>query len=367
VTGDGGRAGAAGSDLRAPHTPRLHGGPAIVTPDAVGLDVEVATVGSRGVAYVIDLLAFLTVFVVLSFAQLLLGGAGFVPGWFAIAVLLLLTFAWQFGYPIGFETLWRGRTPGKAALGLRVVTLEGAPVGVRHASVRAVVGLLELLGTFGIPAILTSMISSRSQRLGDLAAGTMVVRERRASRTPQVEVFTPPPGLEHYVAQLDVAGLRPADYATIRETLRRAGELPPEVGHRVTAELAHQLLPRVRPAPPAGCEPWVFLRCVAAAVQARRAPAPGGGPTGATSGAGSLGSGTPSSATVAAPRPPAAPQSPSPPAATPAPPPAAQARPPAASPGPSGRETGWTETSPSGTRATEPDEGPGDTGFRPPS
>jgi uncharacterized RDD family membrane protein YckC len=249
-------------------------GPAVITPDAVGLDLEVASVGSRGTAYVIDALALITGLILLGIGQALLGGAGFVEGWWGIALLLVLAMLWQFGYPVGFETMNHGRTPGKMALGLRVVTVEGAPIGFRHAAIRAMTGLLELLGTFGAIAILTSFTSSRSQRLGDLAAGTLVVRERRGSRSgPQAATFRVPTGLESYVASLDVRALTPADYAAIRETLQRVDHLPPEVGGELTRGLAARLLPRVQPPPPAGVDAPVFLQTLAAAIQARRQPA----------------------------------------------------------------------------------------------
>jgi uncharacterized RDD family membrane protein YckC len=245
----------------------------IVTPDAVGLDLQVATLGSRGAAYVLDLSIFALIGALLSLGQALLGGTGFVPGWFGIALLLLFAFLWQFGYPIGFEVLNRGRTPGKAALGLRVVTVEGAPVGLRHATIRATIGILELIGTTGAIAVVSSFASPRSQRLGDMAAGTLVVRERRGGATPTVETFVAPAGLEAYAAQLDVSGLQPRDYATIRETLRRARELSPAVRAQLTSELAQRFAGRVRPAPPEACTAEQFLTCIAAAVQARRARA----------------------------------------------------------------------------------------------
>lgn len=326
----------------APASPAAAAGsrPAIVTPDAVGLDVDIATVGSRGVAYFVDLAIFLAVLIVLTVAQAVLGGAGFVPGWFAIAVLLLLAFMWQFGYPIGFETLWRGRTPGKAVMGLRVVTVEGAPIGLRHATVRAAVGVIELLFTVGAIAIITSLVSSRSQRLGDLGAGTLVVRERRATANPVVEVFVPPPGFTEYAARLDVHAVGPAEYAAIRETLRRAHELPPQVARRVTAELAQQLVGRVRPAPPSNCGPWEFLLCVAAAVQARRAPLGATPPpVPGAPGVGVPGSGGPSG--VASSSPPRSPQSPPVPTSPPSAvsgtgPPPARPRPPSGGSGPGG-------------------------------
>jgi uncharacterized RDD family membrane protein YckC len=247
----------------------------IVTPDAVGLDLQVATLGSRGAAYLLDLVIFLTVLGLLSIGQSLLGAAGFVPGWFGIAILLVFAFLWQFGYPIGFEVLNRGRTPGKAALGLRVVTVEGAPVRLRHATIRATVGILELLGTTGGIAVVSSFASKRSQRLGDMAAGTLVVRERRGGGSPSVETFLAPAGLETYAARLDVSGLRAGDYATIRETLRRARELPSPVRAQLTSELAHRFVGRVQPPPPANCSAEQFLTCLAAAVQSRRASAVG--------------------------------------------------------------------------------------------
>ena len=242
----------------------------IVTPDAVGLDLQIATLGSRGAAYLLDVLLFGAVATLLVIGQLILGASGFVPGWLGIALLLLFAFLWQFGYPIGCETLARGRTPGKAAMGLRVVTVEGAPVGLRHATVRATVGLVELLGTGGAIAVLSSFASPRSQRLGDMAAGTLVIRERGGGATPTVETFTAPPGLEAYTARLDVSGLRASDYATLRETLRRAGELPPAVRAELTSDLARRFVGKVQPPPPASCPAEAFLTCIAAAVQARR-------------------------------------------------------------------------------------------------
>jgi uncharacterized RDD family membrane protein YckC len=236
----------------------------LVTPDAVPLELETATVGSRAVAYLLDLL-------LLGLATAALGGGGFVPGWAGIAILLVLVFALQFGYPIGFETLWRGRTPGKAAMGLRVVTLEGAPVGVRHAAVRATVGLFELLMLLGVPAIVTSLLSARGQRLGDLAAGTLVLRERRATGALEVVSYPTPAGLEGYTAQLDVSALGPPELATVRDTLRRLPSLPEDgTRARIAEHVAGALAPRVTPPPPAGTSAEAWLRCVAAAVQARR-------------------------------------------------------------------------------------------------
>ncbi|GGI04901.1 RDD family protein [Egicoccus halophilus] len=248
-----------------------------VTPEGVALDLEHATVGSRGIAYLLDLLAMGSLLLLFGLAESIFGVSGFVPGWLGLALLLLFVFAVLFGYPIGFETFWRGRTPGKAALGLRVVTTEGAPVGFRHATVRAVVGLVELLPTMGVPAMVSSLLNGRGQRLGDLAAGTVVLRVRRGSRAPVAHAFAPPAGLEDYTARLDVSALGSADYATVRETLLRLGDLAPGARREVTEVVADALLGRVAPPPPAGVPAEVWLVCVAAAVQRRR-PATTAGP-----------------------------------------------------------------------------------------
>jgi uncharacterized RDD family membrane protein YckC len=247
----------------------------IVTPEAVVLELEPATVGSRGVALVVDVLILGTVSMLLFLAEGALGFGGFVPGWFGIALLLVLGFAVQFGYPIGFETLWGGRTPGKAALGLRVVTVEGAPVGVRHATIRAAVGLVELTATVGGVAAIVSIVSARGQRLGDLAAGTLVVRERRATGAGiEAETFAPPPGLESYAASLDVTGLASADYATVRDVLRRATSLGHRARQQVAEQVADVIATRVTPPPPAGLDALRYLTCVGAAVQRRSGSSP---------------------------------------------------------------------------------------------
>ena len=243
--------------------------PAWITPDAVALDVEVATIGSRGIAYLLDLSLILSALLILQLAQFLLGWDPVGMGWLGVALLLLAAFALQFGYPIGFEVLWRGRTLGKAALGLRVITVEGAPVGFRHATIRAVAGVFELLSTLGMFAVIASFTSRRGQRLGDLAAGTVVIRERRAKRPVAGLRHTVPPGWETFAEGLDVGQLGSADLALIRDTLRRADTLPPVVRSELLDSVASSFVPRVAPPPPAHVDASTWLRCLAARLAAR--------------------------------------------------------------------------------------------------
>ena len=240
-----------------------------ITPDAVALDVEVATIGSRGIAYLLDLALIGFCLALLQLAQFLIGWELMGAGWVAVTLMLLAAFAVQFGYPIGFEVLWRGRTLGKAALGLRVITVEGAPVGFRHAVIRAVAGVFELLSTLGMLAIGTSFASRRGQRLGDLAAGTVVIRERRARRPVAGLTYGVPPGWETYAEQLELGDLGPADLALIRDTLRRADTLPPAVRGEVMDEIAGSMVGRVAPAPPAYTDAESWLRCLGAVLAHR--------------------------------------------------------------------------------------------------
>lgn len=249
--------------------------PGIVTPEAVPLDLPVAHLGSRGLAYLIDaFLIGLTMVALLLAGSVLEDAVGDIPSWVGVTLVLLLVFGVQLGYPAGFETFWRGRTPGKAALGLRVVTVEGAPVGFRHAFIRAALGLVDFTFTFGAAAVITALASRRTQRLGDIVAGTLVLRERTGAGSAVSERFAVPAGLEQHAAHLDVTALGPGDYQAIRSFLLRAGGLDPDTRRRLAEGLADTLTLRVRPAPPAGVSAGAWLQAIAAAYQRRSRPGP---------------------------------------------------------------------------------------------
>nr|MDQ6928032.1 RDD family protein [Actinomycetota bacterium] len=144
----------------APPPPRPTGpATAIVTPEAVPLDFELANLGSRFVALLLDLLIEGAALFVLSIGMsALLSGADTSVG-VGVALFFLIYFLVLFGYPIALETLWRGRTVGKAALGLRVVTKEGAPVRFRHAAIRNVLGLVDFVLTSGAAAIICVLLT----------------------------------------------------------------------------------------------------------------------------------------------------------------------------------------------------------------
>jgi uncharacterized RDD family membrane protein YckC len=251
----------------------VHAVSGIVTPEAVVLELETAGIGSRLMARVIDTALQAAVVIVLMLASVVVGANVSHVG---MAGVFVSAFVVLFVYPIAFETLWRGRTPGKAALGLRVVTVEGAPITFRHAAIRALLALVDvyLPVLFGAVGLITMLLTPRSQRLGDLVAGTIVLRERSAAGQPTAVTFTVPPGYESYAATLDVSGLRPSDYSAVRSFLLRAPSLAPAVRYELGRRLATPLLERLHHTPPPGVSPEAMLACVAGVWQARFRPPP---------------------------------------------------------------------------------------------
>lgn len=241
----------------------------IVTPEAVVLEFETAGMASRLLATTIDLAIEAAMLFTVLFGLFGLGEVGLELGGLTAALVYFSLFLLLFGYPAFFETLWRGRTPGKAALGLRVVTVEGAPIRFRHAAIRAILGVVDKYLFTGMVGIVSLLVTRRNQRLGDLVAGTIVLRERSGSAAPRAVTFSPPVGLEGYVASLDVGGLGHDDYAAVRSFLIRAAGLTAPARAALAAQLATPLAARLRTTPPAGLPAEVFLACVAAAYQRR--------------------------------------------------------------------------------------------------
>jgi uncharacterized RDD family membrane protein YckC len=244
----------------------------MVTPEAVALEFRTANLGSRILAYLIDMVVVVAGILAGLFAVALLGQASdvVVPDWVALTIVLVLLPSWWLGYFIAFETLWRGRTLGKAALGLRVVTKEGAPVRFRHAAIRGLLGLVDFLILGGFLAVVFILFTRDNQRLGDLVAGTLVLRERSALAAPAPVSFAPPPGLEHYAATLDPSGVGIDEYQAVRTFLLRAPSLSPGPRSALALQLANPLAARLRPPPPAGISPEQYLQSLAAAYQQRQ-------------------------------------------------------------------------------------------------
>jgi uncharacterized RDD family membrane protein YckC len=245
----------------------------IVTPEAVLLEFHTAGVASRTIAELLDLGAlFLGLVIVITALNLVANLTGDGIGPVVLTVVgLLLTFMVIVGYPAAMETFWNGRTLGKAAMGLRVVTREGAPIRFRHAAIRAMLGVIEIWAFFGIPAIISIIVSKRDQRLGDLVAGTLVLGQRAGRRAAPPVQFAVPWNWESYVQSLDVSPLTAEQYGVVRAVLLRAGEMSPAARWQVSTEVATSVAGRMRIPVPVEVAPEMFLSCVATAYQRRHA------------------------------------------------------------------------------------------------
>jgi uncharacterized RDD family membrane protein YckC len=248
----------------------------VVTPEAVLLQFRPAGLGSRMLAITLDLLIQLVLLLAVSLAVLVAtGGAG---GTAAVIIVTLALFLIIFGYPVAVETLWDGRSVGKRALGLRVITTEGGPVRFRHAAIRALLFTVDAwIPPGGITGLTAALLTRRGQRLGDLAAGTIVVRVRGAADRIEPVWFAPPVGHEGYVAHLDVSGLTARQYQLVRRFLLRSTELSPPARWRVASRLASGTAAAVTGAVPSGMHPETYLLCVVAAYQARAGGTAGSG------------------------------------------------------------------------------------------
>ncbi|HUR22456.1 MAG TPA: RDD family protein [Acidimicrobiales bacterium] len=271
----------------------------IATPEGVELDLTLAGVGSRFVASFLDQVVQAAVLLALALAATFAGvaggggggagagagaggggGAGAGGGSVALAAvagIALLAFAVQFGYHVLFETMASGRTPGKRWTGLRVVTTGGGPVGFLTSVVRNLLRIVDILPGFYGVAIVSVLVSRRNQRLGDLAAGTLVVRELSGSRrrgrlrlwrkVPRTVRRIPPPPT-HDLDTWDVSSVTAEELATVRRFLERRPTLTLASRIRLGNDLALRLRPKVV-GPPDDMDPELFLEELVAAKAAR--------------------------------------------------------------------------------------------------
>lgn len=237
----------------------------LVTPEAVLLELPTAGVATRAFARLIDLVAQLIVASVLGTIGSFVVAAGLSPVLFAIALVFFTLLV----LPIGVEIIWRGRSPGKAIFGLRVVGADGAPEAPRQAVIRGLVALVDLYLSVGSLAIGTAMFSPTSQRPGDLAAGTVVIRVGAGGFTTVPIAFHPPVGFESYVASLDVGLLRDEDFSLVREFLLRTKELDDAHRRTLALELATRFKDRIHHTLPGSIDPELWLICLASAYQMR--------------------------------------------------------------------------------------------------
>lgn len=240
----------------------------LVTGEAVALELRPARLPSRALAVLLDLVVTVAVYVAVTIALVAstssLDGAAQTALTIATFVLVLV------GGPIAVETLSHGRSLGKMACGLRVVRDDGGPIRFRHALVRGLIGVIEILMTFGVIACIASLVSARGRRLGDVFAGTLVVRERVPFSSAGF-MPPPPPWLAGRFSGLDLSAVPDDLWLAVRQYLTRAGQLDPRVGWAMAERLAADVAARTGAPVPREVPPPAYLAAVLQERQAREA------------------------------------------------------------------------------------------------
>jgi uncharacterized RDD family membrane protein YckC len=238
----------------------------IATPEGVQLALPLAGIATRFMALMLDLLIIAGVALILLMAALVTAEA------VAVIVASSLVLVFYIGYFVIFEVAGGGRTVGKRAVGLRVVMDGGAPAGLRASLIRNLMLLIEGLPLSYAPAIISALVTRNNQRLGDLMAGTLVVREIKPPR-PRYQMPSPVPPIppERY-ASWDVTAIGDNESGAVRAFLERRHQLEPGARGALAAQLAGRLRPLVAGVRP-GLSDETFLEYLAAA-KARGTPRP---------------------------------------------------------------------------------------------
>jgi uncharacterized RDD family membrane protein YckC len=213
----------------------------IDTPEQVALEFSLATIGSRFLAVAIDTIiqiaCAIALLLVVAAGIWATGALGLAARPWVLAVLVIGGFVIYYGYFAVFETLWNGQTPGKRVIGLRVIHASGRPISAWEAILRNVVRLVDQMPAIYAIGIVSVFVTERSQRLGDLAAGTVVVHERLAESlddvAPQRRVARSAHGARR---------LAPEEISVIELFFSRRGQLDGYARMRT----AHQIARRVR-------------------------------------------------------------------------------------------------------------------------
>lgn len=223
----------------------------IQTPEHVGFQYVLAGLGTRGTAFILDTV-FRALFILFIFVLMMLlakwlpeldptGLIASIPKTWLLAIAVLAYGVVDLGYFLIFEALWSGQTPGKRMQKLRVIRVNGQPIGWLESSIRNILRAIDILAGFYPLGLFVMFLSSRSQRIGDYAAGTLVIVERRRNVPMDRARLRSTSKLNLPDLELHISALEPKQYQVIRTFLQRREAL--EESHR--RELARFLVQRL--------------------------------------------------------------------------------------------------------------------------
>ena len=233
----------------------------IETPERVPLHFALASIGNRFIACAIDhtiqivgLISIVIVFLIISNAADIGNRLTNAPKW-VIALLVIIQFVIIDGYFVIFEWVWRGQTPGKRIMKLRVIREDGRPISFYEAMIRNLLRVVDfIVPPFYSIGLVSVFATARDQRVGDLIAGTVVVREREAEAPAFAEVFASPisdPALRRTYKPVafsaDVSGLNEHEISVVENFLRRRWDLKDYPRQWMAWRVAMPILFKLRP------------------------------------------------------------------------------------------------------------------------
>lgn len=254
----------------------------IDTPELVDIQMPLAGIGSRFIALLVDsLIWFAGILVLVLFLAIFLPGiAAFstASAEWAFAVVVFIIFLLNWGYFTLFEAFWNGRTPGKRVARIRVIQRSGRAIGLFESMTRNLVRYIDMqpipLYAVGVIAIFATR---QHQRLGDLAAGTLVVRDRvqeaplwgeSGARTFTAQIFAPgapvpEPHTAYSLPADGIARLSPTDLEVLEEFFARRLDMSLPTRHALAERIAAALRAKSGLEPPAGASVETFLEATA--------------------------------------------------------------------------------------------------------
>jgi len=227
----------------------------IATPEGVELRLQLAGLGSRFIAGGVDLVIML---ILLGILAIITGPVAGLSGGVAGVVFVIGSFVILLFYPILFELLAGGQTPGKRMSHLRVLRDSGAPVDLPASAIRNLMRLVDGPLLLYLPSIVGIAVTKRNQRPGDIAAGTIVTREQPATKRPRKAPPPAPPGPVEPSERWDTSAVTPQEVAAVRRFLERRASLERAARRELAVRLADGLRSKVSSAP-ADLAPEQFL------------------------------------------------------------------------------------------------------------
>ncbi len=253
----------------------------IDTPELVSIEMPLAGIGSRFIAVLVDtLLWFAGLFVlVLTFSFFLPAIAAFnrLSYQWTVAIIVFLVFLFNWGYFTLFEAFWNGRTPGKKIAKIRVIQQSGRPIGLFESMARNFIRYIDQIPSFYVVGVITMFLTKQHQRLGDLAAGTLVVQDREqetpmwaasGSRTFTAASFeaVAAPSEPHMRVSLPAAGiakLTSTDLEVLEGFFARRLDMPLDVREKLAVRISAAIGAKSGLEPSAGVSTETFLEAVA--------------------------------------------------------------------------------------------------------